>query len=65
MAKIVHRQMHAPQELQQQISAPRAKAWMQKPHGGGKCLVQIPGGAGGWLWQKLLPALRLKASVCD
>ena len=34
---------------------------MQKPKGGGKRLVQIPGGAlGGWLWMKLIPALWLK-----
>ena len=32
---------------------------MQKPQGGGKILVQMPGGAraGGWLWMKLIPAL--------
>ena len=47
MAKIVYRQMLAPQELPQQIPASRAKARMQKPQGGGKFLVQIPGGAGG------------------
>ena len=45
MAKIVHRQMPAPKKLSQQIPAPRAKARMQKPQGGGKLLVQIPGGA--------------------
>ena len=45
MAKIVYRQMPAPRELPQQIPAPRAKARMQKPQGGSKCLVQIPGGA--------------------
>ena len=54
MAKIVYRQMPAPQELSQQIPAPRAKARMQKPQGGGKFLVQIPGGARGdgygWNW---------------
>ena len=43
MAKIVYRQMPAPWELSQQIPAPRAKARMQKPQGGGKFLVQIPG----------------------
>ena len=47
MAKIVYRQM----------PAPGAKARMQKPQGGGKFLVQIPGGErGGWLWMKLIPA---------
>ena len=39
MANIVYRQMPAPQEPPQQIPAPRAIAWMQKPQGGGKCLV--------------------------
>ena len=47
VAKIVYRQMPAPRELSQQISAPRAKARMQKPQGGGKFLVQISGGARG------------------
>ena len=42
MAKIVHRQINA-----KQIAASRAKARMQKPQGGGKFLVQIPGGAQG------------------
>ena len=45
MAKIVYRQMSAPLELSQQIPATRAKGRMQKPQGGGKFLVQIPGGA--------------------
>ena len=46
MAKFVYRQMPAPRELSQQIPAPPppAKARMQKPQGGGKFLVQIPGG---------------------
>ena len=58
MAKIVYRQMPAPRELPQQMPAPRAKARMQKPQGGGKFLVQIARGArGGWLWIKLIPAL--------
>ena len=37
--------MPAPWELPQQISTPQAKARMQlqKPQGGGKFLVQIPG----------------------
>ena len=46
MVKIVYGQMPAPRELPQQIR-PRAKARMQKPQGGGKFLVQIPGGARG------------------
>ena len=29
------------------MPAPRAKAWMQKPQGGGKFLVQVVGGARG------------------
>ena len=43
MANIVYRQMPAPRELPQQIPTPRAKVYMQKPQGGGKFLVQIPG----------------------
>ena len=39
--------MLAPRELSQQISTPQAKARMQKPQGGGKVLVQNPGGAWG------------------
>ena len=58
MANNVYRQMPAPRELPQQIPAPRAKAWMQKPQGGGKFLVQIRGmrARGGGLWMKLIPA---------
>ena len=47
MAKIVYRQMPTPRELSLQIPAHWAKARMQKPQGGGKCLVQIPGGGAG------------------
>ena len=56
MADIVYRQMPTPWELPQQIPTPppQAKAWMQKPQGGGKFLVQIPGGEWGdgygWNW---------------
>ena len=54
MENIVYRQIPAPRELPQQIPAPLAKAWMQKPQGGGKRLVQIPGGTRGdgygWNW---------------
>ena len=58
MAKILYRQMPAPRRAAQQIPAPQATAWMQKPQGGDKFLLQIPGGArGGWLWMKLIPAL--------
>ena len=39
--------MPVPRELPQQIPATRAKAEMQKPHGGGKFLEQIPRGAQG------------------
>ena len=45
IANIVYRQMPALRELPQQIPALRAKAGTQKPQGGGKFLVQIPGGA--------------------
>ena len=55
--KIFYRQMPAPWELPQQMPTPWAKARMQKPHGGDKFFVQIPGDArGGWLWMKLIPA---------
>ena len=37
--------MPAHRELSQQIPALQAKARMQNPQCGGKCLVQIPGGA--------------------
>ena len=47
MAKIVYEQMPAPRELPQQMPAPGAKARIQNPQGGGKFLVQIPGGARG------------------
>ena len=47
ISNIVYRQMPVPWDLPQQIPAPQAEAWMQKPQGGGKCLVQIPGGAQG------------------
>ena len=57
MANIVYRQMPAPWMLPQQIPAPRAKAWMQKPQSGGEFLVQIPGSAR--LWMKLIPTLLL------
>ena len=58
MANIVFRQMPTPRELPQQMPTPGAKAWMQKPQGGGKYLVQIPGvrGGGGWLWKKMIAA---------
>ena len=52
--------MPAPRELSQQVPSTRAKARMQKPQGGGKFWVQIPGGArggGGWLLQKFTAAL--------
>ena len=39
------------------LPPPRAKARMQRPQGRGKSLVQIPRGARGWLWMKLIPAL--------
>ena len=45
MATIVYRQMPDPRELSQQIPSPLpgAKARMEKPQGGGKFLVKIPG----------------------
>ena len=59
MAKIVYRQMPAPRELSQQILAPRAKARMQKPQGGGKFLVQIPGGARGMVMDEIDTCIKL------
>ena len=59
MAKIVYRQRPIPRDLPQK-SPPPGKIRMQKPQGGGKFLVQIPGvreGGRGWLWQKLIAAL--------
>ena len=54
MPKIAYKQMPAPRELPQQIPAPPpdppGKARMRKPKGGGKFLVQIPGGALGRGW---------------
>ena len=50
-------QIPAPREPPQQIPVPRAKTRMQKPQGGGKFLVQIPGSARRWwLSMKLIPA---------
>ena len=53
MAKIVYRQRPAPRDLLQQIPTSRAKAGMQKPQGGEKFLVQIPGGARGVVMEKI------------
>ena len=44
MAKIVCRQMRSPGDLPNK-SPPQARIRMQKAQSGGKCLVQIPGGA--------------------
>ena len=53
MSNIVYRQMPAPRELPQQTPSPRAKARMQKPQGGGKFLVQIPGVRGGMVMDEI------------
>ena len=53
MAKIVYRQMPASRELFQQIPVPWAKARKQKPQGGGKFLVQIPGGVRGMVMDEI------------
>ena len=34
-------------------SVPQAKAWMQKPQGGGKLFVQIPEGAWGMIMDEI------------
>ena len=65
MAKIVYRQMAAPRERQQQISAPRAKARMQKPQGGGKFFVQNPGGAsGGMVMDEIDTCITSSSTTC-
>ena len=58
MAKIVYRQMPAPRELSQQIPAPRAKARMQKPQGGGKFLVKSSGVSGGMVMDEIDTCIR-------
>ena len=61
MAKILYRQMPAPRALSQQITASRTKARMQKPQGGGKFLVQIPGGVrGGMVMDEIDTCIRLQ-----
>ena len=61
IAKIVYRQMPAPQDLPQQIPASREKARMQEPQSGAHFWCKSPGVRdgmpGGWLWQKLIAAL--------
>ena len=42
MAKIVYTQIPAPSGATPTNLTSQAKAWMQKPQGGGKILVQIP-----------------------
>ena len=63
MAKIVHRQMPAPRELYQQIPAPQVKVSMQNPQGGGRFLVQIPGGARGMVIDETDTCINLIASM--
>ena len=43
MAKIIYRQMPTPRGVIQTNPHPKAKARMQKPQGGGKFFMQIPG----------------------
>ena len=45
--------MPSPRELPQQIPTPWAKAWMRKPPGGGKFLVQILGVRGGMVMDEI------------
>ena len=67
MAKIVYRQMPAPQQLRQQMPAARAKARMQKPQGWGKFLVQIPEGARGVVMDETDTCITLmfKMQACE
>ena len=53
--------MPAPREVPPQIPTPRANARMQKPQGGGKFLVQIPGGVrGGMVMDEIDTCIRIK-----
>ena len=45
--------MPTPRELSQQIPTPQAKSRMQKPQGGDKVLVQIPGVRGGMVMDEI------------
>ena len=53
MAKIVYRQMPAPQELLQQMPSPRAKARTQKPQGGDNFWCKSPGVRGGMVMDEI------------
>ena len=63
MANIVYRQMTAPRKLPQQIPPHWAKARLQKPQGGGKFLVQIPGGTRGTVMAKIDTCITTNMSV--
>ena len=67
MAKIVYRQIPTPRELSQQISAPGAKASMQKPQGGGTFFMQIHGvhGGGGMVMDETDTCIKAKAGVSN
>ena len=56
MAKIVYRQMPTPRELPQQIH-PGQKPGYKSPRMGENFWCKSMGGARGWLWMKLMPAL--------
>ena len=62
MASIVYTQMPAPWELPQQIPATRAKAWMQKPQGGGKFLCKSTGVSGGMVMDEIDTCIKIPAS---
>ena len=53
MANIVYGTNARPSGAAPTNPRPRAKAWMQKPQGGGKFLVQIPGVRGGMVMDEI------------
>ena len=62
MAKIVYRQMPAPQELSQQIPAPGQKLGCKSPRVGGKFFMQIPGVRGGMVMDEIDTCIKASTS---
>ena len=57
--KILYRQMPAPRRAAQQILAPLQQLGCNSPRVGTSFWCKFPGvRGGGWLWMKLIPALR-------
>ena len=57
MAKIVYKQMPVPRELPQQMP-PSQKLGCKRPRVGANFWCKSWGCRGGWLWMKLIPALK-------